>query len=196
MTGTPKVAPSACITCGGSEAEDERISRSRARATASALRGARARIAWCMVGTAVYQVGSAASSQPKKRSASKPGLHQTEPPAARLDATAATRPWMWKSGITFRQRSSGVSASAAPMCRAEAAMFACVSGTIFGREVVPEVCRISATRSGRIVPISRTTTPGGRSDVSLKLPAGAPGSTSSRSTGTPSAVAASSATPA
>jgi hypothetical protein len=54
----------------------------RARAMISALRAARARIAWCMVGTAVYQVGRASSSQPKKRSASKPGAHQTDAPAA------------------------------------------------------------------------------------------------------------------
>jgi len=62
------------MTCGGSEAELERTKRSRARPTLSALREARARIAWCMVGTAVYQVGFASSSQAKKRSALKPGL--------------------------------------------------------------------------------------------------------------------------
>ena len=45
----------------------------RAVSMISALRAARARIAWCMVGTAVYQVGLASLSQPKKRSASKPG---------------------------------------------------------------------------------------------------------------------------
>ena len=35
------------------------------------------------------------------------------------------------------------------MCAAEAATFDCSSGTILGRDVVPEVCRISATSSGR-----------------------------------------------
>ena len=34
------------------------------------------------------------------------------------------------------------------MLRAEVQMLAWVSGTIFGREVVPEVCRMSATSSG------------------------------------------------
>ena len=38
------------------------------------------------------------------------------------------------------------------MLRAEAQMLACASGTIFGREVVPEVCRMSATSSGSAGP--------------------------------------------
>ena len=62
------------MTCGGSEAEEERMKRSLVRARISGLRSARGRIAWCMVGTAVYQVGLASSSQWKKRSALKPGV--------------------------------------------------------------------------------------------------------------------------
>ena len=34
------------------------------------------------------------------------------------------------------------------MLRAEAQMLRCDSGTIFGRDVVPEVCRTSAMSSG------------------------------------------------
>ncbi len=45
-----------------------------------------------MVGTAVYHVGRASSIQPKNFIASKPGAHQTEPPAARLADTAAIKP--------------------------------------------------------------------------------------------------------
>ena len=45
-----------------------------------------------MVGTAVYQVGLASFSQPKKRSASKPGAHQIEAPAASDAETAAMSP--------------------------------------------------------------------------------------------------------
>ena len=45
-----------------------------------------------MVGTALYQVGSASSSQAKKRSASKPGVQYTEPPLARVASTGAMRP--------------------------------------------------------------------------------------------------------
>ena len=44
----------------------------------------------------------------------------------------------------LRQRSLGVSPSVSRMFFAEAAMFAPDSGTIFGREVVPEVWRTSA----------------------------------------------------
>ena len=50
------------------------MKRSLASATASGLRAARARIAWCMVGTAVYQLGLASSVQAKKRKALKPGV--------------------------------------------------------------------------------------------------------------------------
>ena len=60
--------------CGGSGADDERMKRSVGRA--SRLPGcarARARIAWCMVGTAVYQVGRSSPASAKKRNALKPG---------------------------------------------------------------------------------------------------------------------------
>ncbi len=70
------------------------MKRSRARSTASALRAARARIAWCIVGTAEYHVGSASSSQEKKRSALKPGVHTTEAPADREESTGAIKPWI------------------------------------------------------------------------------------------------------
>ena len=60
-----------------------------------------------MVGTAVYQVGRASPSQWKKRSALKPGVQNTLPPAASEDSTAAISPWMWNSGMMLRQRSSG-----------------------------------------------------------------------------------------
>ena len=59
-----------------------------------------------MVGTAVYQVGCASSSQPKNRSALKPGVQTTEAPAAeRAPAPPPIRPWMWNSGMMLRQRS-------------------------------------------------------------------------------------------
>ena len=49
--------------------------------------------------------------------------------------------------MTFRQQSSGVRSSEALTFRAEAATLACSRGTILGREVVPEVCRIRAVSS-------------------------------------------------
>ena len=101
-----------------------------------------------MVGTAVYQLGWAAASQAKKRSALKPGAQTTLPPAATLVSTAAIRPWMWNSGMTLRQRSWRSRASVSPMWRAEAQTLRWLSGTILGREVVPEVCSTSATSSG------------------------------------------------
>ena len=80
------------MTCGGSEADDERMKRRLAAASASGLRAARARIAWCMVGTAVYQVGLLSPSHWKKRSALKPGVQKTLPPAESDDSTAAISP--------------------------------------------------------------------------------------------------------
>ena len=45
-------------TCGGSDDDDERMKRSWLRAMIVAgCAAARARIAWCIVGTAVYQLG-------------------------------------------------------------------------------------------------------------------------------------------
>ena len=45
------------MTAGGSEADELRMNRSRPAAMTSLNRGARSSSAWCMVGTAVYQVG-------------------------------------------------------------------------------------------------------------------------------------------
>src|SRR3546814_4227110 len=94
MTGQSKVFSNSAMTCGGSDDEDERMKRSRVPATISALRPARARIAWCMVGTAVYQDGFTSSNQRNAFSASKPGEQCTEAPARIDDSTAAISPWM------------------------------------------------------------------------------------------------------
>src|SRR5205823_4687810 len=148
ITGAWNVSSSSAITCGGSDADDERTKRSGFRAMLSWLRLARARIAWCIVGTAVYQVGWAASSQAKKRKALKPGVQNTDAPAASDESVAAISPWMWNSGMMFMQRSAGVSASVWLMWRAEAVRLLWLSGTCFGREVVPEVWSTSAISSG------------------------------------------------
>ncbi len=47
--------------------------------------------------------------------------------------------------MTLSARSSAESASEVAMLRAELQMLECASGTIFGREVVPDVCRMRAT---------------------------------------------------
>ena len=139
-----------------------------------------------MVGTAVTQLGRAASSQPKKRNALKPGVQQTEPPAASEASTAAISPWMWNSGMMLRHASSGVSASTPPMCFADAQTLACVSGTIFGRDVVPEVCSISATSAASAGP-GVAAIPAA-APCRVNAPAASPGVSSS--TATPAACAA------
>src|SRR5262249_32418475 len=97
-----------------------------------------------MVGTAVYQVGLASSSHWKNFSALKPGVQTTDAPADNEDVTAAISPWMWNSGMMLRHRSAGVSDRVSRMFFADAAMLAPASGTIFGRDVVPDVWRTSA----------------------------------------------------
>ena len=57
----------------GRDAEDDRISLRSIEASVVAFRGARARIAWCMVGTAVYQVGRTSSHQEKNFRGLNPG---------------------------------------------------------------------------------------------------------------------------
>ena len=49
--------------------------------------------------------------------------------------------------MIFKQRSLASRASVAATLVAEAVTFWWLSGTIFGRDVVPEVCRINATSS-------------------------------------------------
>ena len=62
------------------------------RSTTAALRGARATIAWCMVGTAEYHVGSQSANHAKTFSALNPGAQYTLPPACRVDRTHAISP--------------------------------------------------------------------------------------------------------
>ena len=76
----------------------------------SRLRPARERMAWCIVGTAVYHVGSASFIQRKNFMALKPGVQHTLAPAPSEPNTAATNPWMWKRGIILRQWSLGTRA--------------------------------------------------------------------------------------
>ena len=105
----------------------------------SALRPARAKIAWCIVGTAVYQVGFASSRLEKKESALKPDEHQIEAPAVKDAETAAMRPWIWKRGITFIHLSEEDKDKDRAIFEADAAILDCNNGTIFGLDVVPEV---------------------------------------------------------
>ena len=86
--------------------------------------------------------------------------------------------------MMLRQRSAGPSARVVAMWPAEATRLPWVSGTILGREVVPEVWRTSAVSSGR----ARLVTAGclaSPSTVRLNDPAGAPSATSRRRTMAP-----------
>ena len=52
--------------------------------------------------------------------------------------------------MMFKQWSVAVSAKVRGMCRADAIRLACESGTILGREVVPEVCSTRAMSSALV----------------------------------------------
>ena len=112
------------MTCGGNEADDERMNRSLAAFAASAWLRRRVRIAWCMVGTAVYQVGFTSSSQAKKRSALKPGVQLTDAPAPSDDSTGAKRPFRNTTNgqVPPNVYGSSAAASSVPTARFCAAM--------------------------------------------------------------------------
>src|SRR5437763_1099941 len=97
MTGALKQLSNAGPSSGGKAADDDRMKRKGFRRMTSGYAWAPSRIAWCIVGTAVYQVGRTSSNQSKKRPTSppaKPGVQATLPPAANEANTAATSPWI------------------------------------------------------------------------------------------------------
>src|SRR5687767_10455616 len=101
-----------------------------------------------MVGTPVYHVGFTSASHPKNLSALNPVVQKTSPPADRGASKAAIRPWMWNSGMITRARSSSLRASDSLTLYADAHTLRCDSGTILGRDVVPDVWRTRAISSG------------------------------------------------
>ena len=64
-----------------------------------------ARMAWCTVGTAVYQVGRNSTSEAKNVGGEKPELHTQLVPAISDVSIAAIGPYIWKNGNGFRHRS-------------------------------------------------------------------------------------------
>ena len=103
------------MTCGGIDELDERRKRSGWAAMTSRFCAARARMVWCMVGTAVYQVGLHSAIHWKNFSALNPGVQKIVLPAASGASVPAIRPWMWNSGMMFSARSAAVSCSVATM---------------------------------------------------------------------------------
>ena len=51
----------------------------------------------------------------------------------------AINPWIWNKGMTFKPLSVDVKRVLVAMCWAEAHTLRCDKGTIFGRDVVPDV---------------------------------------------------------
>ena len=92
ITGAPNTSSSSAITCGGSEAEEDRMKRSLAARACSGCARIRIRIAWCMVGTAVYQVGFTSPSSSANLNALKPGVQHTAALAESDAVTAAISP--------------------------------------------------------------------------------------------------------
>mmetsp|Transcript_14725 Transcript_14725/g.40630 ORF Transcript_14725/g.40630 Transcript_14725/m.40630 type:complete len:310 (+) Transcript_14725:767-1696(+) len=148
MTVTPSVFSIASATVGTKAAEQFRMSWSLfSRALSSS--SANCRIWRCIVGTAEYQVGSGTTCKAawKFCTAKTPGRHLTCEPATAEARTFTMSPWMWKRGMVLLQTSRGPISTVEAMQRAPQAMFSCVSGTIFGFLVVPEVCNTSAKSS-------------------------------------------------
>ena len=143
-----------------------------------------------MVGTPVYQVGRASAIHEKNLSASNPGGQHTWPPADSGAKSPAIRPWMWNSGMMQSPRSSAENPSVAQMLPAEATRFRCNSGTILGRDVVPDVCSTSAASSGVAArgfpPPPPPRTAGWSANSRTKLPAPRSGCAVSWQTGMPS----------
>ena len=139
ITGAAKVASNAAATDGGNDAEDDRTNRRGARAMIAAWTGALSRIARCMVGTAVYQVGRQVSNHPKNSGARNPGVQTIYVPAVNEASAAATSPWMWNSGRASTRRSSGTHRQARWRASALARRLPWLSTAPLGAPVVPEV---------------------------------------------------------
>ncbi len=149
ITGQSNVVSRSAITVGGSEADDERTKRRWLRSITSFWRPARLSTIWCIVGTAVYQLGWVSSIQAKNLKASKPGDVTTEAPARQR------RQQRRHEAVDVEQRhdvQAPVGSASAPAsrgcCRRRPHRLLWVNGTIFGRAVVPEVCSTIATSSG------------------------------------------------
>ena len=105
MRGALKHASSSSITFVGIEELEERIKRRGLFLIMSKLLFALVKIVWCIVGTAVYQVGFTSSIQAKNFNALNPGEQDTYAPADKGANIPAISPCIWKSGMIFRPRS-------------------------------------------------------------------------------------------
>ena len=137
-----------------------------------------------MVGTPEYQLIFSSRAWSRNFRALNPPVQQTEAPFDMLVARTAISPWIWNSGMMFRQWSLSVSSRLAAILRADAMILRCISGTTLGRDVVPDVCRTSASLSAPAGVASAS------ASNSLKAPAGSLSPTTASTTGIDSALAA------
>ena len=142
-----------------------------------------------MVGTAVNHVGSASRSHDPTFVPWNGGQQERLPPAASDDSSDATSPWTWKSGMSPRHRSRSVSWRTDVMDAIDARRLARVSGTSFGRLVVPEVCRTRAESSGSAGFAGAAPAAPARTRRGANAPAGPRASSSSATTAIPRAAA-------
>ena len=93
----------------------------------------------------MYQVGRNSVSQPKNAVGSKPGVQTTLEPAANAATRPEIKPCPWNRGSTLSNRSRDRSARLVPTLWADRQTLAWVSGTVLGRDVLPEVKRMNAS---------------------------------------------------
>src|SRR5579864_3484881 len=137
-----------CMISGESGVLAERIKRSVPVNSGRSELPARASRSWWIVGTAEYHVTRYCRTNRQNESGLNLVGTTIAPPLSKVASVDATSPCTWNSGMTQSATSSVVSEYVAATFRADVARLQCLSGTRFGRPVLPLVCRISATSSG------------------------------------------------
>src|SRR5665647_87252 len=94
INGALKTFSSSAMTLVGMDDEEERMKRNGLLSMTSMLCAARDKMIWCMVGTAVYQVGLHSFIHPKNFNALKPGVQKIWLPTAIGASTPAINPCM------------------------------------------------------------------------------------------------------
>ena len=139
ITGQLKTSFKSLNTAGGKDADDDLINLSLSSLAISEFLRALNKIVWCIVGTPEYQFIFSDFARSRNLIALNPSDAQTEAPALIDEAKIAIRPWIWKSGIIFRQWSLSERFKLLEIYSAEEKIFLFVKGTIFGLDVVPDV---------------------------------------------------------
>ncbi len=117
MSGAPSWSSTRPSSCGDSAADDDRSMRSGRDGCSEGWERNRSASAWCIVGTAVNQVGDRSAHQRGTSGAWKPPVQMTDDPASSGANRPATSPCTWNSGMTSRPMSSGVNSSVVATAR-------------------------------------------------------------------------------